>query len=100
MVGVTPGQPNSLQRPIRSRIWLISRFSSMRSPVHSSKASCPPCFLAFGMGMKYDDGRRPSTTSSVIPSSSKRKCLAGASNGAFRIGFSMTICGRAMPPAG
>ncbi len=78
----------------------MSRFSSIRSPVHSSKASWPPFFFAFGIGMKYDDGRRPSTISSVIPSSSKRKCRAGAANGEFRIGFSMTICGRGMSIAG
>lgn len=57
-------------------------------------------FFAFGIGMKYEDGRRPSTTSSVIPSSSNRKCRAGAANGVLRIGFSMTICGRGMARPG
>ncbi len=59
---VTPVQPPSRQRPTRSRTWLMSRFSSIRSPVHSSKTSCPPFFFAFGIGMKYEDGRRPSVT--------------------------------------
>jgi hypothetical protein len=40
----------------------MSRFSSMRSPVHSSKTSWPPFFFALGIGMKYEDGRRPSST--------------------------------------
>ncbi|MGH9057821.1 MAG: AAA family ATPase [Acidimicrobiales bacterium] len=45
-----------------ARTRLINAFSRMRSPVHSSNWSCPARFLAAGMGTKYDDTRRASTT--------------------------------------
>jgi hypothetical protein len=58
-----------------------------------SKCACSPFFLARAIGMKKALGRRFSSVSVVMPSLSKRKCRAGASNGEFRIGFSMVTCG-------
>ena len=91
MVGVTPGQPSSFQTATRSRIWLISRFSSIRSRVHCvSNSSWRPRTFAAGIGMKYELTRRDLTISFVIPVSPNAQWRVGATNGEFKIGFSIT----------
>ena len=79
------------EQPTRSRIWLMSRCSSIRSRVHCvSNSSCFPRTFYAGIGMKYELTRRPSTISLVMPVWPDAQCRAGSRNGAFRIGFSMT----------
>jgi len=48
--------------------------------------------------MKYELTRRSSAISLVMPSSPKRKCRRGSSNGEFRIGLSMTTSARLSQP--
>ena len=95
-----PGFPTPPVRhtPTLPRIRFMNAFSRMRSPVDSSNWSFPDRFLAAGIGTKYEDTRRDSTISSVIPSSSNRKCRPDSfyGYGELRIGFSMTICARAI----
>ena len=63
--------------------------SAVQSPCIPRLSWAPPFFLGAGMGTKYVDSRRPSTTSAVMPSSSKRKCRVGSRNGEFRMGLSI-----------
>lgn len=63
--------------------------SAVQSPCIPRLSCAPPFFLGAGMGTKYVESRRPSATSAVIPSSSKRKCRPGSRYGEFRMGLAI-----------
>ena len=58
-----------------------------------------PFFFGLAMGTKYELVRRPSTTSSVIPSSAKRKWRVGSSNGELMESFRSLLVQLTQTPA-
>ena len=94
-MAVTPGQPRRRQTSTRSRNWFVKSFGRISVADCSDKLnSCCPAprwRRGGGIGTKCSLRRRPSTTSSVMPSSSNRKCQTGMSKGPLMIGFSIRL---------